>query len=109
MDWNTLGLRVVCIQLDDGRHKLVVAYASHSNNKMKAKYSSYEREDWILNGIFINTIMSFFPTRMLTHSLASCVCNGKGFPLILINIHTISFNGCVEVLETPYGYELWHI
>ncbi len=47
MDWNTLGLGVVCIQLDDDSHKFLVAYATDSNNKMKAKYSPYEREDWI--------------------------------------------------------------
>jgi hypothetical protein len=31
-------------QLDDDGQKFVVAYISQSNNKMKAKYSSYEEE-----------------------------------------------------------------
>jgi hypothetical protein len=34
----------VLIQLDDDGRKFVVAYASRSNNKTKAKYSSYEGE-----------------------------------------------------------------
>jgi hypothetical protein len=32
--------------------------------------------------------MSIFPTHMLTHSLASCVCKHKSFLLTLINIYT---------------------
>ncbi len=32
------------IQLDDDGQKFMVAYASLSNNKMEAKYNSYERE-----------------------------------------------------------------
>jgi hypothetical protein len=32
------------IQLDDDGQEFVVAYTSCSNNKTKAKYSSYERE-----------------------------------------------------------------
>jgi hypothetical protein len=32
------------IELDDDGQKFVVAYASCSNNKTKAKYSSYEGE-----------------------------------------------------------------
>jgi len=32
------------IQLDDDGRKFVVAYASQSNNKTKAKYNSYEGE-----------------------------------------------------------------
>jgi hypothetical protein len=31
-------------QLDDDGQKFVVAYANRSNNKMEAKYSSYEEE-----------------------------------------------------------------
>ncbi len=42
-------------QLDDDGQKFVVAYASWSNNKIKAKYNSYEGEClvvvWVVSSI----------------------------------------------------------
>jgi hypothetical protein len=40
-NWNIVGLGVVFTQLDDDGQEFVVAYVSWSNNKTKAKYSSY--------------------------------------------------------------------
>jgi len=39
-----LGLGVVLTQFDDDGREFVVSYTGRSNNKMKAKYSSYEGE-----------------------------------------------------------------
>jgi len=44
IDWSIVGLGVMLTQFDDDGQKFMVAYASLSNNKMEAKYNSYERE-----------------------------------------------------------------
>ncbi len=44
IDWSIVGLGATFTQLDDDGQKFVVAYASSSNNKMEAKYNSYEGE-----------------------------------------------------------------
>jgi hypothetical protein len=43
-DWSMLGLRAVLTQCDDEGKEFVVAYASHSNNAVESRYSSYEGE-----------------------------------------------------------------
>jgi hypothetical protein len=47
IDWNIVGLGIVLTQFDDDDGQVMVAYASQSNNKMKAKYNSYEGE-WLV-------------------------------------------------------------
>jgi hypothetical protein len=47
-NWNTLGLGVVLTQFDNDGWEFVVAYANQSNNKTKAKYSSYEGECFVV-------------------------------------------------------------
>jgi hypothetical protein len=41
-DWSMLGLGAMLTQCDDEGKEFVVAYASHSNNVAKSRYSSYE-------------------------------------------------------------------
>ncbi len=43
-DWSMLGLGVELTQCDDEGKEFVVAYASHSNNTVESRYSSYEGE-----------------------------------------------------------------
>jgi hypothetical protein len=43
-DWSTLGIGAVLTQMDDDGKEFVIAYASRSNNKAEAQYSSYEGE-----------------------------------------------------------------
>jgi hypothetical protein len=43
-DYSMLGLGAVLTQCDDEGKEFVVAYASHSNNAMESRYSSYEGE-----------------------------------------------------------------
>jgi hypothetical protein len=58
------------IQLDDDGQEFVVAYANCSNDKMKAKYSSYEGE------CFANVLNAIF---MVTHSLCSLITSHSNF------------------------------
>ncbi len=43
-NWSMLGLGAMLTQCDDEGKEFVVAYASHSNNATKSRYSSYKRE-----------------------------------------------------------------
>ncbi len=42
IDWKTLGIRAIHIQMDDEGKEFVVAYISKSNNNVEAQYSSYD-------------------------------------------------------------------
>ncbi len=57
-------------QLDDDGREFVVAYASWSNNKTEAKYSSYEGECFVVVWV-----------------VSSFRCNFYGSPFILITNH----------------------
>ncbi len=52
-------------QLDDDGQKFVVAYVSRFNNKMEAKYNSYEGECLAVVGLFYHSDVIF----MVAHSL----------------------------------------
>jgi len=56
-------------QLDDDGWKFVVAHAIRSNNKMKAKYNSYEGECFVV----VYVILSFW-----------CYFYGSPFTLVII-------------------------
>jgi site-specific DNA-cytosine methylase len=43
-DWSTFGMGAVLVQRDDQDQEQVIAFASRSNNKAEANYSSYEGE-----------------------------------------------------------------
>jgi hypothetical protein len=52
------------IQLDDDGQEFMVAYASQFNNKLKAKYNSYEKNALCLFGLFHHLFVIFTVTHL---------------------------------------------
>jgi hypothetical protein len=44
MDWSSLGIGIVLMQMDDDGKEFVIVYASWSNNNAEAQYSFYGEE-----------------------------------------------------------------